>query len=634
MSFKHLRLFCAVVLALVIGTTTGFGQSYTITNVTKPFSVSEGGAATAQLLGPVSDIAKDAAGNLYIASPRTHRVFKVTAAGVLTTFAGNGTSGRGGDGGQAASAQLGGPQSLAIDASGNLLIADTTMSLVRKVTTSGIISTFAGTGSFGDIGDGGPALYAQLGNPISIRIDASGNIYVLDRNYQRIRKITTNGIISPFAGSSPSGFSGDGGSAKLAKINVGFDAQLSVDSAGNVYIADSNNNRIRKVDTNGVISTIAGTGTYGFSGDAGAATAANLASPIATAIDNSGNILIGDYGNRRIRKITSGTITTIVGNGNCCTFGDGGAAAAAQVNAPYSLMVDTADTIYIADMWDKKVRKIVAGTISAVAGADPAFSGDSGQASAANVGQPSGIATDAAGNIYIADSANNRIRKIATNGIITTVAGNGTRGFAGDAGAATAAQLAYPMGVWVSATNEIFIADTFNNRVRKVDTSGNISTVAGNGNYGFSGDSGLATAAQLANPYFAMADSSGNILIADYSNNRIRKVLSADGKISTLAGGGASLGDNGPAASAQLNCPVHLAIDSNGNIYAAHSCDGRLRKIDTGGTITTVDNGAYTGVAIDGSNNIFFSNYNAVYKIPLRRLAIPDRRSRSEWNFG
>ena len=304
---------------------------------------------------------------------------------------------------------------------------------------------------------------------------------------------------------------------------------VAVDASGNVYIAEQFGNRIRKVGTDGVISTVAGgNGGYGFNGDGGAATSTNLNYPSGVAVDAVGNIYIADQNNQRIRKVNSnGIISTVAGNGTQGFSGDGGAATSAQLNSPSGVTVDAAGNIYIADQFNNRIRKVnSSGVISTVAGnGTQGFSGDGGAATSAQLYSSGGVAVDAAGNIYIADNGNNVIRKVNTNGIISTIAGNGTQGFSGDGGAATSANLSYPTGLEVDASGNIYIAEGSTNRIRKVNSSGIISTIAGNGIIGFSGDGGVATSANLYNPTGVAVDVSGNIYIADENNKRVREVI-------------------------------------------------------------------------------------------------------------
>jgi trimeric autotransporter adhesin len=344
---------------------------------------------------------------------------------------------------------------------------------------------------------------------------------------------TTAGIISTVAGKGKCRFSGDGGLATEAQLSM--PDGVAVDSAGNLYITDSYNNRIRKITAAGIISTVAGNGTQGYSGDGGLATEAQLYGPSGVAVDSAGNLYIADHVIDRIRKVTiAGMISTVVGNGTGGFSGDGDLATAARLFLPTGVAVDSADNLYIADTGNNRIRKVTtAGIISTVAGnGTPGSSGDGGLATAAQLDGPSGVAVDSAGNLYIADQGNvaigdpgsQRIRKVTTAGIISTVAGNGTRGFSGDGGLATAAQLNLPSGVVVDSEGNLYIADQGNSRIRKVTTAGIISTVAGKGTWGFSGDGGLATAARLFGPNGVAVDSAGNLYIADYLDCRIRKI--------------------------------------------------------------------------------------------------------------
>ena len=336
--------------------------------------------------------------------------------------------------------------------------------------------------------------------------------------------------ISTYAGNGISGYSGDGGLATLAKL---FDPwAIAVDLGGNVYISDGGNNRLRKVNTSGIITTIAGTGVLGYSGDGGPATLAKLNGPVGVAVDASGNIYIAEPFNNRIRKInSSGVITTIAGNGNLGYSGDGGLATLAEMNFPTGVAVDAAGNIYIGDQGNNCIRKVnTGGIITTIAGSGPGgYSGDGGPATLALLSTPAGVAVDAAGNVFIGDLGNQRIRKIDTGGIISTIAGTGVQGFSGDGAAATLAQLNQPAGVSVDSSGNVYIADFTNSRIRKINSSGIISTIAGTGVQGYAGDGGAATLAQLNQPYGVAVDVTGNIFIADYFNQRIRKINAPTG---------------------------------------------------------------------------------------------------------
>ncbi len=345
-------------------------------------------------------------------------------------------------------------------------------------------------------------------------------------------------FISTVAGSGTNAFGGDGGPATSGWLQA--PSGVAVDSAGNLYIVDAGNFRIRKVNTAGIISTAAGNGTLLFSGDGGPATNAGIhpqGLSAGVAADNSGNLYFADSGNLRIRKVDSaGIITTAVGNGQLIFGGDGGPATSASLFRPAGIAFDSAGNLYIADTSHVRVRKVdTSGIITTVAGSGAlGFSGDGGPATGAAFNAPNAVAVDGAGNLFIADQTANRVRKVNTSGIITTVAGNGTFGFAGDGGPATNAQLLGIEGIAADSAGNLYIADRSNNRIRKVDTAGIITTVAG-GRPGFSGDGGAATSAGLSLPSGVAVDAAGNLYIADTVNHRIRKVSAAPPVTAILA---------------------------------------------------------------------------------------------------
>jgi sugar lactone lactonase YvrE len=331
------------------------------------------------------------------------------------------------------------------------------------------------------------------------------------------------GDIITVAGRGPAGFSGDGGNAKNAKLDAPGGLALR---SGNLYIADFRRHRVRRVNPSGRINTVAGTGAEGFSGDGGAATRAKLHRPIGLAVDGSDNLFIGDARNHRVRRVNgSGTIGTAAGTGVLGFSGDGGAATSARLSFPWELTLDSGN-LYIADSGNHRVRRVDAsGTITTVAGTGVrGYSGDGGAATAARLNRPGAVAVDDSGRLYIADFGNNRVRRVDASGRITTVAGNGQQGFSGDGGRATRAKLKAPSGLALDAAGNLYIADSGNNRVRKVNRSGKINTVAGNGKGGFSGDGGKATKAKLNYPIGLALDNSHNLYVADSGNHRVRRV--------------------------------------------------------------------------------------------------------------
>jgi sugar lactone lactonase YvrE len=541
-----------------------------------------GQATEAEFSNPMG-LALDPTGNLYIADSNNHRIRKITASnGIITTVAGNGIPGFYGDTGAATAAQLWFPTGVAIDTAGNMYIADYFNQRIREVTVlDQLINTVAGIGTVGFSGDGGAATSAQFSYPLSVSLDGAGNLFIADIYNFRIRKLAPGGVISTVAGVATVGFSGDGGPANKAQLNQPFG--LAVDTAGNLLIADFGNQRVRKVTSNGVIQTVAGIGIQGFSGDGGPATSAALHLPTDVALDTTGNLFIADSGNARIRKVTpGGIISTVAGNGTPGYSGEGGQATSAQLYGPAGVATDAAGNLFIADYLNQRVFKVTPGNvISTIAGnGTQGFNGDGGSATAAQLNEPWGIAVDAAGNLFIADLANNRIRKVTTNGVIGTVAGIGVPGFSGDGGQATLAQLYRPVGVAVDGAGNLFIADSGNNCIRMVTPGGIISTVAGTTMPGFGGDGGAATLAQLYNPTKVVLDSVGNLFISDMDNNSIRRVTPG-GIINTVAGLGTAgfSGDGGLANAAQLNFPMGMAINSSGNLFLADYDNNRIRMV-------------------------------------------------------
>jgi sugar lactone lactonase YvrE len=608
----------------------------------------DGAAATSAQLNSPTGIGIDAAGDLYIADFYNQAIRRVDAVtGIITTVAGNGTSGYSGDGGAAVSAQLSNPAAVAVDVAGDLYIADSSNDVIRCVNGgSGIITTVAGNGSPGYSGDGGLATGAQLSRPYGVAVDTAGNLFIADFYNEAIRRIdASSGVITTVAGSGTRGFGGDGGAATAALLNS--PVAVAVDAGDNLYIADTGNFRIREVvAAGGQIFTVAGTGSAGFSGDGGLAVAAQLSDDApGVALDANDDLYIADEGNARVRLVNaaSGNIATIAGNGTTAFGGNGGAATAAQLSSPFGAAADPSGDLFIADAGNQVIWEVSAatGVIATVAGnGTPGYGGDGGLAGAAQLHSPHGVAVDTFGNLYIADTENHVIRFVnAASGVITTVVGNGTSGYSGDGGPAAAAQLSLPYGIALDVNDNLYIADYENHVIREVTAAtGTISTIAGDGTAGFSGNGGPATAAQLDAPVAIAVDQSGNLFIVDQGNNCVRAVKAASGEITSFAGTQAPgySGDGGPASSAQLSAPFGVALDGGENVYIADFGNNRIRRVDASSAlITTIagdgsfgfsgDGGAPTsaelagpvGVTTDYAGNLFVSD---VYNNRIREI--------------
>ena len=407
---------------------------------------------------------------------------------------------------------------------------------------------------------------ARLNNPDDIAVDASGNLYIIaDLGNNRVRMVTPGGIISTYAGTGTFGSTGDGGSAASAQLNA--PAGLALDSTGRLYVSESGGVRVRRITptaTGTLIETVADNGTGGFQGDGGLVASAEIDTPWGLAFDSAGNLYIAEEGTSQcVRQVPPGGIFSTVA-GATHFAGDGGPATQARLSFPASVASDGSGNLYIADTQNHRIRQVTqGGNISTIAGNGTSGSaGDGGQAANATVTDPIGFSLDGAGNLYFSDSAANRVRMITPGGIISTVAGNGSAGSSGDGGPATSASLSSPQGLAVDSNKNLYIADQANQKVRMVSAKGIISTVAGTGTSGFSGDGGLATSAKLSYPADVAVDSTGNLYIADTNNLRIREVDS-NHIISTVAGNGKDTfaGDGGPATAAALRFPTSVKVD-------------------------------------------------------------------------
>jgi sugar lactone lactonase YvrE len=605
-----------------------------------------------------------------VADRDNHRVRRIDPrTGIINTVAGNGQKGFSGDGGPATAAQFDAPHGVAVDRAGNLYIVDQNNSRIRKVDAgTGIVTTFAGGGSFGRLGDGGPANAAYLSSPADLAFDSAGNLYFSDRFNNRIRKVAAGtGIITTVAGTGQQGTSGNNGPASSAQLY--FPESIAIDAADNLYVVD-NYTLIRKIDgRSGIITAFAGGGTVdNLLTGTFSPTGVKLAAPSALAFDADGNLYIADVYVRKISAAT-GLLSTVVGGGVISPpFREEPLANSVSL-AMNGVAVDAAGNLFVTSGLEKQIFRVKAttGRMSAFAGIGGGTVGDGGPATGAMLSRPTSIVFDADGNMLIADSSNNRIRRVdARTGIISTVAGTGAFGslfgesrpalslelgaptylaldragniyvsavsqilkIAAGSGMATVVagdfttntRITFPGGLALDGAGNLYFSESFDHRIRRLSTSGALTTFAGTGTAQFSGDGGPATAASLDYPRGIAIDSADNLYVADQNNRRIRKVVISSGVISTHAFdlffpssvafessnllffanssvlnritpsgsiqpiAGVSFpwgyaGDNGPATSAMFYFPYGMAVDAQGNIYIADTSNDRIRAI-------------------------------------------------------
>src|SRR5277367_6254 len=581
----------------------------------------DGIAATSAKLYFPQGVALDGSGNLYIADINNSLVRRVDlTSGIITTYAGTpGTAGFPANNVLATSASLNGPEALAVDTGGNLFIADQYDQVVCRVdATSKNITIVAGTGSQGFGGDGGPATSATLNTPAGLAVDGAGNIYIADYSNSRVREVlsptskTTPNQINTIVGNSTFGYNGDGGVGTATELTnpVG----LFVDAAtGNLWIADYWSNRVRLYTASTkIVTTVVGSGLVG---DGGPATSASLYYPRNPALDAKGDLFFVDAQNDRIREVSASdqTISTVVGTGIPCptgtdTCGDGGPATAAALFMPRTIAIEPSGNLLVADDGDNRIREVAGGIITTIVGSGnlcaAPFSGcgDGGPALSASLNDARAAVMDATGNLYFADAQDNRVREVDTTGTITTIAGGGPDGtapigcpggYSGDGGPAVDATLSCPTGLDIDSKGNLYVSDTDNNVIRKIDTGSPriITTIAGTGTAGHTGDGGLATSATLNSPLRVSANGAGNLFISDAGNNVIRRVDGTTGIITTFAGNlnFAFAGDGGPALSASFATPDGVVVNDLGNLYVGDLYNNRIRlvKLNANATLSS-----------------------------------------------
>lgn len=609
-------------------------------------------------LGPVVDVAW-AADTLYIADPRNRLVLRRNRTGSVSVFAGNGFNISSGDGGPADAAGLRAPSGLAVGRDGSVYIADADDHRIRRVLPDGTIETFAGNGQAGSRGDGLSARAASLNSPRQMAFDGMGNLYVAEFGGNRIRRIDSSGLISTAAdgvrptavvadlqgniwfgdaaglkrfpagrpadlevvgpgltiggltvdpmgvitwstaerhqvfslagttgqiigngsgslivGNGFPGSAGDGGLARDGRVNNPLGIDYSAD--GRLAIADSGNGLVRQVDADLMLSRIAGSQGFRFTGDGGFAPLATLNSPQGLAITAAGELLIADTNSNRIRVVDqSGRIDSLAGGA------PGGDALNPQgLSGPTDVVATPQGEIYVADRGNLRVARLTGDVPETVAGGGFVRNSDGGPATEARLFDPTDIAFDMAGNLLITDRADHRVRRVSPGGVIDTMAGTGQQGSSGDNGPATRAALDGPSSVAVGPSGEAYIADEASHRLRVVSPDGTIRRVAGGGGPGFSGDGQAARQAQLNTPRGVAVSANGAVYIADTDNHRVRRV-GTDQVIETIAGNGAPgfSGDGSLAVEASLNSPTAVAVDQLGNVFIADEGNDRVRVV-------------------------------------------------------
>jgi uncharacterized protein (TIGR03437 family) len=537
--------------------------TYTISTIAGGTECGDGGAAALAQLGSPEGLAVDQAGNLYIADAVDHRVRRVSSAGIITTVAGNGYPGFRGDGGPAREAQLNAPYGLAVDAAGSLYIADLGNDRIRKVSSDGVIQTIAGGGVAG----------LTLSQPRNLALDAAGNLYISDFGGHRVFRLSPAGFVSPVAGTGSVGSIDDGASVQASLAPLRSPAGLAVDVSGAVYIADSGNHKVRKV-LNGWMTTVP-------------VPSGLLYTPTGLALDAAGGLYVAAKGSSLVLKLAP-VLARVAGNGYPGYSGDGGPAVLANLTGPRDIVFDAAGNLYVADARAGLkysigvVRRVsVLGMISTfAAGATFRAPGDGGPPTSAHLDAPSALALDAASNLYVADRDDHRVRRVSAS-VIVTLAGIGFPGSGGDGGFAICAQLDQPEGIALHPSGDIWISESAGNRLRRITALGFIDTIS---------------ADLLRSPSGIAIDAAGVGYVADTLNRVVRKV-GAGGSFSVL--------------DVSLDQPTGVSLDSAGNLYIADSGAPAILKVTPSGVLSTVaasGAGTPTRVALDAENNLYIAD--------------------------
>jgi sugar lactone lactonase YvrE len=544
-----------------------------------PAGDSDGTGGAARFNAPTG-VAVDAAGNVYVADQENCRIRKVTAAGVVTTIGGD----CGAADGTATAAQFSFPMGVATDNAGNVYVADTFNFTIRKITPAGVVSTLAGLAhTFGSADGTGSA--ARFSAPWDLAVDSAGNVFVADANNHTIRQVTPAGVVTTVAGLASNSGSTDG-TGSAARFN--FPRGIAVDGAGNVYVADSANNTIRKIAPGGIVTTLAGAAGQSGNTDATGA-AARFSNPRRMAVSGT-TLYVADSNNQRIRAVTTdtGVVTTFAGSIQGATDGP---RLTARFNNLEGVAMDAAGAFYVADTTNDAIRKITGGNVTTLAGLTFSLGSADGSEALARFAYPVGVAVDSSRNVYIADRNNNTIRKITPLGVVTTFAGLAETPGSTD-GTGSAARLSSPRSVAFDASGNLYVADGANNAIRMITPAGVVTTLAGQAGSSGSVD-GTGSAARFFAPNGVAVDkTTGVVYVTDSANHTIRKIAPG-GIVTTIAGlAGATGNTDGAGNAARFNRPSAVAVDAAGIVYIADAGNSLIRSMNAAGVVTTLAGGA------------------------------------------
>jgi sugar lactone lactonase YvrE len=577
-----------------------------------------GGPGSADGAGPTARFdfptgaAIDSAGNVYVADQRNHTIRKVSPDGIVTTLAGSAGVPGSADGAGTA-ARFRGPTGVAVDRAGNVYVADRYNHIIRRITATGDVTTLAGAAGVPGSDDGAGAA-ARFNVPTGVAVDGAGNVYVADGNNREVRKITAAGAVTTLVG-----------------VSLVFPAGITVDGTGNVYVADASSSScaIVKITPGAVVTTLAGGGSPGSVDGTGAVARFNM--PGGVTVDSAGNVYVADRGSHMLRKITpAGDVTTLAGSARKFGKADG-AGAAARFRFPAGITIDGTGNLYVADQGNHTLRKVTpGGDVTTLAGAAGTAGSADGTGVAARFNAPGGIAADDGGNLYVADRYNQTLRRITPTGDVTTLAGSASLGGSVD-GKASDARFRMPSGVALDGAGNLYVADLGNQTLRRVTPAEEVTTLVGTPRAAGSTD-GTGAAARFHFPAGAAVDRAGNIYVADQFNRTIRKITPA-GEVTTLAGTAGMVGStDGNGAAARFGGPVGIAVDSDGNVYVADK--HAIRKITAGGDVTTLagvvdtpgsDDGTGAaarfyfpaGIALDSTGNVYVADQ---FNSTIRRI--------------